>query len=59
MPVLGLGGAGCFGPMIGEHLRHVANNVEAVNVEGSGHWVAEEQPGVVTEALLRFFSAAN
>jgi pimeloyl-ACP methyl ester carboxylesterase len=59
MPVLGIGGAGSFGPMIGEHLRHVANNVEAVNVEGSGHWVAEEQPGVVTEALLRCFSAAN
>lgn len=45
--------------MIGEHLRNLANNVEAVNVEGSGHWVAEEQPGVVTEALLRFVSAAN
>ncbi len=45
--------------MIGEHLRHVANNVEAVNVEGLGHCVAEEQPDVLTEALLRFSSVAN
>lgn len=49
---VGLGGAGSFGPMIGENLRHVA-------IEGSGHWVAEELPGVVTEVLLRFFSASN
>ncbi|AUT65914.1 alpha/beta fold hydrolase [Paraburkholderia terrae] len=54
MPVLGIGGAGSFGPIIGDHLRHVATNVEAINVQGSGHWVAEEQPAVVTGALLRF-----
>jgi hypothetical protein len=29
MPVLGIGGAGSFGPIIGEHLRHVATNVRA------------------------------
>ncbi|MFJ3486870.1 alpha/beta fold hydrolase [Pseudomonas sp. NPDC090202] len=59
MPVLGIGGAGSFGPIIGEHLRHVADNVQAVNIEGSGHWVAEEQPAQVTEALLKFLPAAQ
>ncbi|TCG08227.1 alpha/beta hydrolase [Paraburkholderia steynii] len=59
MPVLGIGGAGSFGPIIGDHLRHVATNVEAVNVQGSGHWVAEEQPAVVTGALLRFLPPAR
>lgn len=54
MPVLGIGGEGSFGPVIGDHLRHVATNVEALNVSGSGHWVAEEQPAVVTDALLKF-----
>ncbi|MEM5369132.1 alpha/beta hydrolase [Paraburkholderia azotifigens] len=54
MPVLGIGGSGSFGPIIGDHLRHVAARVEALNVQGSGHWVAEEQPAVVTNALLKF-----
>ncbi|MFY0731660.1 alpha/beta fold hydrolase [Pseudomonas sp. NFX15] len=59
MPVLGIGGAGSFGSIIGEHLRHVADNVEVVNIEGSGHWVAEEQPGAVTDALLKFLPPAT
>ena len=40
MPVLGIGGAGSFGPLIGEHLRHVATDVRAVEIRDSGHWVA-------------------
>ena len=59
MPVLGIGGAGSFGPIIGEHLRQVADKVQAVNVEGSGHWVAEEQPAIVIDALLKFLPPAN
>jgi len=59
MPVLGIGGSGSFGPVIGNHLRHVANNVEAINVEGSGHWVAEEQPAAVTDALIKFLPPAR
>jgi len=51
MPVLGIGGSGSFGPIIGDHLRHVASDVQAVNVEGAGHWVAEEKPAAVTDAL--------
>jgi pimeloyl-ACP methyl ester carboxylesterase len=54
MPVLGIGGSGSFGPIIGDHLRHVATNVHAVEIENAGHWVAEEQPDAVTEALLSF-----
>ena len=47
--VLGIGGSGSFGAIIGEHLRHVADNVQAINVEGAGHWVAEERPAVVAD----------
>ena len=54
MPVLGIGGTGSFGPIIGEHLRHVATNVRAVEITDSGHWVAEEQPDAVASALLEF-----
>jgi len=59
MPVLGIGGSGSFGPIIGDHLRHVASDVQAVNVEGSGHWVAEEKPAAVTDALLKFLPPAR
>ena len=59
MPVLGIGGEGGMGAIIGDHLRHVAGNVRAVNIQGAGHWVAEEQPAAVTDALLAFLPAAH
>lgn len=59
MPVLGIGGAGSFGPIIGDHLKQVADNVRAVQIEGAGHWVAEEQPDATAEALLKFLPAAK
>jgi pimeloyl-ACP methyl ester carboxylesterase len=58
MPVLGIGGSGSFGPIIGDHLREVATDVRAVNIENSGHWVAEEQPDAVADALLAFLPPA-
>jgi pimeloyl-ACP methyl ester carboxylesterase len=54
MPVLGVGGAGSFGALLGEHLSHVANDVRAVSIPGSGHWVANEQPQLLSKALLDF-----
>jgi pimeloyl-ACP methyl ester carboxylesterase len=54
MPVLGIGGSGSFGPIIGDHLGRVATNVQAVVIQNAGHWVAEEQPEAVTDALLKF-----
>jgi pimeloyl-ACP methyl ester carboxylesterase len=54
MRVLGIGGAGSFGPIIGEHLRRVATDVRAVEIRDSGHWVAEEQPDAVANALIEF-----
>ena len=57
MPVLGIGGTGSFGPIIGEHLRHVATDVRAIEIKDSGHWVAEEQPDAVASALLEFLPA--
>ena len=57
MPVLGIGGAGSFAPILGDHLRHVAADVHVVTIEGAGHWVAEEQPEATTQALLQFLAA--
>jgi pimeloyl-ACP methyl ester carboxylesterase len=30
-----------------------------VQIDGAGHWVAEEQPDAVTDALLRFLPPAR
>jgi pimeloyl-ACP methyl ester carboxylesterase len=56
MPVMGIGGDASFGPSIGDHLRHVATNVQAVVIPNCGHWVAEEQPDAVFDALSTFLS---
>lgn len=57
MPVLALGGANSFGrgmePM--ESLRHAADDVRGGVVEECGHFLAEEQPDVLTRSLLAFF----
>jgi pimeloyl-ACP methyl ester carboxylesterase len=54
MPVLGIGGGASFGPMLGDHLREVADDVVSISIEDSGHWVPEEQPAAVIAALLTF-----
>jgi hypothetical protein len=38
------GGSGTLGAIIGDHLRHAANHVHAVNMEGACHWLADDQP---------------
>lgn len=56
MPVLGIGGAGSSGALLVGHLRHVAVNVSEAIIPDSGHWVANEQPQLLTEALVSFFA---
>lgn len=54
MPVLAAGGDAGNGPAQAERLRAVADRVEALVVEGCGHFVAEERPEVLGSALARF-----
>ena len=44
MPVLAVGGEKTFGPMMATVARFAASNVREAVVEGSGHWLMEEQP---------------
>ncbi|CAI8989006.1 hypothetical protein EMIT0P294_70013 [Pseudomonas sp. IT-P294] len=53
MPVLALGGEATFGPMIGEVLRCVADNLEHVIIPDCGHWITEEQQ-VTTDLVVDF-----
>ncbi|MFD9700265.1 alpha/beta fold hydrolase [Lentzea sp. NPDC059081] len=54
-PVLGLASVSSYDQFAGT-LPNVANQFELVRVDGSGHWLAEEQPDLVTREIIRFFS---
>lgn len=54
-PVLGLASISSYDQFLGA-LPNVANQFEVVRVDGSGHWLAEEQPDFVTGEIVRFFS---
>ncbi len=58
MPVLALGGDKSFGRGMEciESLRRVAENVRGGLVKDSGHWIAEEQPDVLADELLKLFA---
>jgi pimeloyl-ACP methyl ester carboxylesterase len=63
MPVLTLQGG--YIPVFGGNvtmssieygMRQLAQNVTAITVPNSGHWIAEEQPGFLVKVLNNFFS---
>jgi pimeloyl-ACP methyl ester carboxylesterase len=55
MPVLAVGGGtSTTGPLMAEMLREVADNVTALRVTRTAHWIAEENPGELTAALVKF-----
>jgi pimeloyl-ACP methyl ester carboxylesterase len=63
MPVLALGGGyiPVFGgnitmPTIFYGMNQVAQNVRAIIVPNSGHWIQEEQPILLVKLLNNFFS---
>jgi len=54
MPVLAIGGDKSLGEFLGQQMKLAASNVTAVMVEGSGHWLLEEQPDQTSGALMAF-----
>lgn len=56
MPVLALGGRYGSTPNIADSFRRLARQVEGEAIDDCGHYPAEEQPEVVAERLLAFFS---
>jgi len=54
MPVLAIGGAKSFGPMMAVVARAAAINVTEGVIADSGHWLMEEQPAA-TVAMIRAF----
>jgi pimeloyl-ACP methyl ester carboxylesterase len=56
MPVLAIGGERSYGAGVGEAMKPLAENVQAVVVPGAGHWLAEEAPQALLAALTPFLS---
>lgn len=56
MPVLALGGAMSFGGGVKKSLEAVANDVRGGVIQGCAHWIAEEQPERLLEALQPFLA---
>ena len=56
MPVLAIGGEASFGGHVAEAMALVADNVEGVVIPGTGHFVAEESPDELLEALSAFLA---
>jgi len=60
MPVLAIGGAEAFGRglEVGDSLRKLAVDVRSLVIEKTGHWIPDEQPGVLAQSVAEFFSVA-
>ncbi len=56
MPVLALGGSASFGEHTAASCRRIAKDVRGGVIDRCGHWIAEEQPERLCEALLDFFA---
>lgn len=56
MPMLVLTGERASGPFLIAQGRLVAEYVEGVIIEGSGHWLMDEAPGQVIPRLVAFFA---
>ena len=55
IPVLAVGGAtSTSGPLVEEMMREIAENVTGVRVPRTAHWIPEENPEALTDALLEF-----
>ena len=56
MPVLAIGGELSYGEHVAEAMKPLADDVQGVVIPGTGHWVAEEAPEQLLEALTGFLA---
>jgi len=54
MPVLTIAGEKSAGTFLGRQVSLVANNVQSIVIPGAGHWLIDEAPEPVLEALDTF-----
>jgi pimeloyl-ACP methyl ester carboxylesterase len=54
MPVLAIGGEKSFGEGFANEIGFAADNVRALSIPDSGHWLMEEQPKLTMDAITVF-----
>jgi pimeloyl-ACP methyl ester carboxylesterase len=54
MPVLAIGGDKSNGPLLSEQVKLVAANPEIILLKDTGHWLMDERPKEIVDALSRF-----
>ncbi|MES2044271.1 MAG: alpha/beta hydrolase [Pseudomonadota bacterium] len=57
MPVLAIGGAKSFGPMMATVMRFAASDVTEGVIPDAGHWLMEEQPAATVTMVRGFLDA--
>jgi pimeloyl-ACP methyl ester carboxylesterase len=58
MPVLAIGGEKSFGQGFANEIAFAADNVQALSVANSGHWLMEEQPEATMAAIQAFLAGS-
>jgi pimeloyl-ACP methyl ester carboxylesterase len=56
MPALGIGGRCNAADMVAKAMGPIASHVTSAVIEGAGHWVSDENPRGLSDALMRFFA---
>jgi pimeloyl-ACP methyl ester carboxylesterase len=56
MPVLAIGGENSYGAQVGEMMQPLAVNVQSAVIPGTGHWIAEDAPEAMLDALTAFLA---
>jgi pimeloyl-ACP methyl ester carboxylesterase len=56
LPVLAIGGAESSGAMVADTMQLVADDVQRLVIPGCGHWVAEQAPEELLDALTAFLA---
>jgi pimeloyl-ACP methyl ester carboxylesterase len=56
MPVLAIGGEASYGDHVAEALAALADDVQSAVIQGTGHWVAEDAPEAMLQALTAFLA---
>lgn len=59
MPVLAIGGAKSFGPMMATVMRFAASDVHEAVIDDAGHWLMEEQPAATVKVVREFLGPAK
>jgi pimeloyl-ACP methyl ester carboxylesterase len=59
MPVLAIGGEKSFGIGFANEIGFAADNVRALSIPNSGHWLMEEQPELTMDAIVKFLAEAE